>query len=96
MQSVYGSNKEILYKKGLSFANLQSFGKWDSLMNKLLICVMGGANNLTSETSFKNLSDTFSFPTALLMSYVFKRFEMEFARIFDISQTKTKSIARFD
>ena len=57
---------------------------------------MGVANKLTSETSLKNLSDTFSIPTALLMPYVFKRFEMEFARVFDLSQTKTKSFAMFD
>ena len=45
----------FLYK-GLSFATLQSFGKWDSLMDKLQICIMGMANPLTP--FFKNLPHT--------------------------------------
>ena len=60
--------------KGLSFATLQSFGKWDSLMDKLQICVMGMVN--TPATAFKNLPDTSSIPAALLTLHDCRRLEI--------------------
>ena len=65
----------FLYK-GLSLATLQSFGKWDSLMDKLQICVMGMPN--TSTPFFKNLPDTLSILAALLTLHDFRRLQLVF------------------
>ena len=65
----------FLYK-GLSLATLQSFGKWDSLIDKLQMCVMGMPNKLAP--FFKNLLDTLSIPAALLTLHDFRRLEISF------------------
>ena len=56
--------------------SLQSFGKRDSLMNELQICVMGVTN--TSAPSSKNLPDTSSIPATLLTLHAFRRLEIVF------------------
>ena len=53
------------------------FRKVIYLMDKIQICVLEMAS--TSAASFKYLPDTLSIPAALLIAYVFKRFEIQFA-----------------
>ena len=66
-----GSVLLLFLDRGLGFASLQSFGKSDSLMDRLQICVMGMTN--TSAPSFKNLPHTLSIPAALLTFHAFRK-----------------------
>ena len=63
----------FLYK-GLSFATLQSFGKWDSLMDKLQICVM----RMTNIGTIFQKSTRYVVPAALLTLHDFRRLVIVF------------------
>ena len=66
----------FLYRS-LSFATLQSFRKWETLMHKFQIWVKNMVN--ISTPSFKDLPDKLSIPAALLMLQLFRRFKIYLA-----------------